>query len=46
MVNDTLEQFKNENLLSRNTSKEVIKHRLKDRENYWMKRLKTFGLNQ
>ena len=33
----------------KNTSTEVLKQRLKDRENYWIKRLKTltpFGLNQ
>ena len=33
----------------KNTSREVIKPRLKDRQNYWIKRLKTltpFGLNQ
>ena len=33
----------------KNTSIEVLKQRLKDRENYWIKRLKTltpFGLNQ
>ena len=26
----------------KNTSTEVLKRRLKDRENYWIKRLKTF----
>ena len=33
----------------KNTSTEVLKQKLKDRENYWIKRLKTltpFGLNQ
>ena len=33
----------------KNTSTEVLKQRVKDRENYWIKRLKTlapFGLNQ
>ena len=33
----------------KNTSTEVLKQRLKDRENYWLKRLKTlipFGSNQ
>ena len=33
----------------KNTSTEILKQRLKDSENYWIKRLKTltpFGLNQ
>ena len=40
-----IEQLKN----TKNTSTEVLKQRLEDRENYWMKRFKTltpFGLNE